>query len=363
MGAFGRVMIVMVASGILIFGVGSWQTQLGTRKVLQSVAVEQLVSLRDNKKIQLEAYFSDLRSQVVKLAQSPVVMQAVHRFTAPELLSIKHMRISKKVLKLYRHALMLHYQNAVLPRLGFSPTNAEQLKKLFPTSDEAIYLQYHYVVNNPHDIQNRDRLDEATDGSDYSRIHAQYHPLFRVLKDQMSLYDLFLVGAENGRIVYSVFKEIDFATSLDSGPFYEQAIARLYKRVKEASQPRRVFLMDMTKYSPSYGAPAIFIATGVFSSGKMKGVLAMQVPLEAVNNIVSAGGHWEELGLGQTGEAYVVGPDKTMRTESRFIKGEEPFSKEINSVAFLRPGLAGLVRSHSRSVLHQNVGTRAVGEA
>jgi hypothetical protein len=48
-----------------------------------------------------------------------------------------------------------------------------------PVGPAAYYLQYHYIVANPHPPERRELVDDAGDGSAYSRQHAIYHPLLR----------------------------------------------------------------------------------------------------------------------------------------------------------------------------------------
>jgi hypothetical protein len=48
----------------------------------------------------------------------------------------------------------------------------------------------------------------------YSKAHKIYHPLIRSYLEKFKYYDIFLVDHETGNIVYSVYKEVDFGTSL-----------------------------------------------------------------------------------------------------------------------------------------------------
>ncbi|MEL6287643.1 MAG: hypothetical protein AAFQ35_02575 [Pseudomonadota bacterium] len=89
--------------------------------------------------------------------------------------------------------------------------------------------------------------------------------------------------------------------------------------MKAESVPGRVRLIDYDRYTPSFNAPAGFIATPVFSGRRFVGVLAAQVSIDAVNQLMNRGGKWREEGLGKSGETYVVGSDRTMRSNSRFM--------------------------------------------
>ena len=45
----------------------------------------------------------------------------------------------------------------------------------------------------------------------------------------------------------------------------------------------------------------------------------LRLPVEPVSNALSGNRQWEAEGLGKTGEVYLLGPDQTMRTDSRFL--------------------------------------------
>ena len=49
------------------------------------------------------------------------------------------------------------------------------------------------------------------------------------------------------------------------------------------------------------------------------GVLLFQTPIDEINRVMTGDKRWRQTGLGETGETYIVGSDKTMRTVSRFL--------------------------------------------
>ena len=64
-------------------------------------------------------------------------------------------------------------------------------------------------------------------------------------------------------------------------------------------------------------APVGFLATPVVDSGRPIGVLAVQVPTAELTRIVTGGGNWDEVALGETGEVFLAGRDQRLRTEAR----------------------------------------------
>ncbi|MCP3690115.1 MAG: methyl-accepting chemotaxis protein, partial [Gammaproteobacteria bacterium] len=70
-------------------------------------------------------------------------------------------------------------------------------------------------------------------------------------------------------------------------------------------------IIDFMPYAPSNNEPAAFIAQPVAHEGEIDLIVALQLSLEAINNIMQ-----ERDGMGETGESYLVGSDKLMRSDS-----------------------------------------------
>ncbi|MBT3347654.1 MAG: HAMP domain-containing protein [Thiotrichales bacterium] len=67
----------------------------------------------------------------------------------------------------------------------------------------------------------------------------------------------------------------------------------------------------MTQYTPSYEAPASFIASPIFDGDERVGVLMFQMPLDRISEVMSV-----STGLGESGESYLVGQDHLMRSDT-----------------------------------------------
>jgi len=186
-------------------------------------------------------------------------------------------------------------------------------------------LQTLYVSDSPYPVGERERLDDASDGSAYSAVHAARHPWFRALQQSRGYYDVFLFNTR-GDLVYSVFKEADYATNMTSGMYADTDLANAFRGALTA-QAGEVAFFDFRPYSPSLDAPASFIATPVVTaSGETVGVLAFQMPIDRMNAVMGS-----LTGLLQTGEAYLIGSDGIMRTEPRFGDGDSILSVQAPS--------------------------------
>ncbi|MBF0182203.1 MAG: HAMP domain-containing protein [Magnetococcales bacterium] len=72
-----------------------------------------------------------------------------------------------------------------------------------------------------------------------------------------------------------------------------------------------VTLGDFAPYAPSNNEPAGFIVAPIKKGGKAVGAVGLQLSLEAINAVMQ-----QRDGMGRTGETYLVGPDKRMRSDS-----------------------------------------------
>jgi len=74
----------------------------------------------------------------------------------------------------------------------------------------------------------------------------------------------------------------------------------------------------------------IYIGTPIFNQNTIIGFLVLEIPINAINNIMF--GYNENNGLGKSGETYLVGSDSLMRSNSRF-KENAVFNLKVNSEA------------------------------
>ena len=211
------------------------------------------------------------------------------------------------------------YRDQFLSRLQKSMATEKTEDQYYPSDYRARFLQYHYIVKNPNPTGAKEALNAADDGSTYSAAHKKYHPILKKFLKKFGYYDLFLIEVKTGHIVYSVFKETDFGTSLLKGPYSDSGLAKAFAMARMSDWRDAVFLADFTPYEPSYGAPAAFVAAPIFDGKSLIGVLAAQVSIDEIDNIMTGERQWEKEGMGHTGEAYIVGSDYTMRNDFRFF--------------------------------------------
>jgi methyl-accepting chemotaxis protein len=186
-----------------------------------------------------------------------------------------------------------------------------------PLSSTAMALQSDFIATNPYPRGEKDGLTTLNNNTPYDIAHATYHGSLQHFLKTFGYYDIFIVDAKNGNIVYSVFKELDYATSLMTGPYSNSGIAEAFNRGLNLG-PGETYLTDFASYVPSYNDSASFISSPIYVDGERVAVMIFQMPISEINRIMTYGERWREAGFGESGEVYLVGEDSTLRNESRF---------------------------------------------
>ena len=195
-------------------------------------------------------------------------------------------------------------------------------------------LKKAYIDDNPHPLGEKHLLEAADTGSHYDKVHKIYHPWFTDLMNSRGYYDIFLFN-EEGNLIYSVFKEADFATNFkkDGGEWAGTDLGEVFRRGFAASDDNPIVFEDFAPYGPSNDAPASFIAHGLNDeNGKRIGVLAFQMPVDRLNDLFNKNGR-----IGRTGEVAIVGADGFLRNDSKHTKANDILKTKVD-MPFLPEG-------------------------
>jgi len=192
-------------------------------------------------------------------------------------------------------------------------------------------LQRHYITVNPHPTGKKEELDAAEDGSLYSVYHGRYHPWFRSFLRERGYYDIFLFDPE-GNLVYTVFKELDFATNLMTGQWKESDLGNVFRAALAEPTAGHQAFFDFAPYAPSHDVPAGFVSTPIIGQdGALLGVLAFQMPIDNMNRVMQ-----NTAGLGETGQTVLVGADLLLRSDSRFSNESTILKERVDNDATAR---------------------------
>ena len=131
---------------------------------------------------------------------------------------------------------------------------------------------------------------------------------FQLFAKEYGYYDVFVLCAKHGHVMYTQARESDYGGNVGSGSLKSSGLGQVWKKVKELKRP--VFV-DMAPYAPSNDAPAMFLGTPIYIDGEMSSILVLQISDAAINKIMQ----FRE-GYGESQEDYLVGQDKLMRSDS-----------------------------------------------
>jgi class 3 adenylate cyclase len=345
------ILILLGAVAVLITGVLGY---VRARDALERTIFNQLTAARQTKAHQIEIYFRSIRGDMRLLAASKMVVDAMRGFRdAVDALD------AKAVPAEVRERVHGWYDKQYMPTVRRLLSPETPVKEFLPVGSAPYFLQDWYIVDNPQPAGRRKLLDDAGDGSAYSKLHAIYHPLMRTAAATLNFNDFLMVDPKTGRVLYTVDKEADFGTSLQAGPYRQSNLAAAAARCAASPDPSSTCLEDFADYLPADGKPAAFMAAPVIDQGVVIGVLVAQLSIDEIDNIVTGGRRWRNEGFGATGEAYLVGPDSLVRSSPRtFYEAREVYFAELKGGTTPDQDIADIHR-YGTPVLQQHVDTKA----
>lgn len=198
------------------------------------------------------------------------------------------------------------------------------------------------VLAHSSDIKNL--LKEIMLKNDLLDEHKQY------IKKYIQKYvymDMFLIHAENGKILYNQSEKINFGYSLENDTLKESGLNKVWKRVKEHN---RTVFVDMKLYKYANNTPVMFIGTPLYVDNKLQAVLALQISDKGLSKIMNF-----RVGYGATQEDYLVGEDNLMRSDSYLC----PSTHSLKS-CFLNPRKGSCNTTATKDALSGKKGEKMV---
>ncbi len=282
-----KILIILSSIAILATCITTYIGYQSARNSLEKESFNKLTAIREVKASQIEDYFSLINDQVVTFSEDRMIIDAMKAFKKGFQEIDSDLQLTAAELEAADAKLEKYYQDEYLVRLKTNLDDLEETPNYWPESRNTRLLQSLYITETLNTTGENHLLDQAEDVSFYSQTHKLYHPVIRNYLQRFGYYDIFLVEHQTGHIVYSVFKEVDYATSLLTGPYKHTNFASIFRSAKEADNKDFVKLVDYVPYSPSYNAPASFIASPIFDGTKKIGVLVFQMPVDKINNIMT----------------------------------------------------------------------------
>ena len=310
-----KMILLLLAVSLSSIAVVAWNSYKSGRAALIRAAEDHLKGVQVAKTTTLKAMLDSLRDQVISMSDSHVAIEGMREFRA----AYKSLNAASLTPE-QSEKLEGFYENDFLPKLAEQIDGEPVLEQYLPVKPAERYLQYHYLSNNPHPYGKKQDLEESeSDESSYGKIHETYHNAFDRAVKIFGFEDVMLVDAESMEIVYSYQKTSEFATNLETGPYANTLMASKVRAMSGNNDRDDFKIADFEPYRPSLGKPMAFAVSPIFDGPQMIGLLVLQFPIDNFNKVLTGNFNWAEEGMGQTGESYLVGPDKTMRSRSRFM--------------------------------------------
>lgn len=335
---------VSVLSSIVVGVIG----YLNGTQALRGIAYEKLVEIRENRSREVAQLFSTIENAVRLGAMNESSRQAAVAFTEG-FAELREAQLDAEA----SAALDAYYDDTFAAQLSEATGEPVDGSTFEPKDAAARYLQAHYVV--PYDSwEDAIRAEDAGDGSAWSAAHARYHAYFRAMTQLQDFEDVLMIDT-SGDVVYTAFKGIDLGTNLLTGPYRLSNLSDAYREAMSRNIVGDVVIADFKPYSPSLGNPAGWAVTPIEVEGRIIAALAIELPIDRINDVMTVGGAWQLNGLGQTGETYLVGPDQTMRSISRTLLDDPAAYEQAAVAAGLSPAAAALSVRNADTLLQQTI--------
>lgn len=323
---------------------------------LRDAAFDRLIGVRDSRAREVTSLFSRLESTMIVQSRNSETIDAMTAFT--------HGFDELQTAELGPEDLATiseYFSGTFAEKLGAATGTTVDPTSFVPSSPAQSYLQLHYTVPFD-DFDESIAEDDAGDGSAWSVANAEYQEQFRRMTELLDFEDVLLIDTK-GNVVYTAYKGVDLGTNLLTGPYSFSNLASAYTKALSTNILDTVEFTDFGEYPPSLGVPAAWAVSPVGSGGQAIGAIAVEMPIDTINAVLTGDMSWSNKGLGETGETYLVGGDQLMRSTSRELVEHPDAYLEKAIATGMRTNLAERIVATGSTLLQQKVNTVAVQNA
>lgn len=292
--------------------VGWWSSRVATNQ-LMAKTYAQLENVRELKKAQIDRFFNERNGDILVLNE---MIATLRRKAFQKLTAVRQ-------LKKYQIETYFQERQDDVTLLAANATLAQALK----------------AFQQAFEIEGR-----SVNGAQWQTLAATYTPWFSQYKDRYGYDDLLLIS-QNGDVVYSLLQNADLGQNLVTGSLKGSPLGKCFEKAA-----KRLTLQDFEPYAPSGNTPTAFIAAPVKQADQTIGVVALPLPIAKINSIMQ-----ERAGMGKTGEVYLVGSGKQMRSDS-FL---DPVNHSV-AASFANPEKGKVDTEASRQALTWKADTRVI---
>lgn len=354
-----KILVSFVLVSFLAATSTGWISYEIAKKTLLKEEYNKLNATRETKKRQVESYFRQISNQIITFSENYMIIEAMQKFGD----AFHSVSREEGACVDAKEKLSNYYLKNYIPKLNEKLPFLLNKKDVFPTDIETICLQSRYFSvskgfeNSKYDLYHKDFY------ADYEAAHNTYHPILQSYKEKFNFYNMFLVDADSGFVVYSEKKEVDFASNLKTGPWRDTNLGKVFRMAAASDSQDFCIFTDFELYLPDLLMPAAFAASPIFDGNEKIGVLVFQIKIDEINSIMTSDYRWEAEGMGKTGECYLVGADTYMRSDSRLLhESTEKYFAELKNSRFDNLTIEAIKRDSS-TILVQPAASEPVMKA
>ncbi|MFO7754230.1 MAG: methyl-accepting chemotaxis protein [Desulfobacteraceae bacterium] len=279
-----KLISLFLIAGIIPIVIVGFFSSFKAQKSLIHDAHNQLSSVREIKKEEIQEYFHQRRENMNVLVET---VGTLRKEAFDKLEAIQHAKMD---------AIQSYFKDMFMKMSVFA--NSKDVKELYDR-----LVVYHDETDTPP----RGNYDVTT--YEYENIWSTLGKRLKTFQEQSGVYDVFMICEAHGHVMYSAAKEDDLGENIAHGKYKDSGLGKLWSKMVDSGEPE---VVDMAPYAPSNGDPAMFAGYPVNDeAGEMIGIIAFQLPIDQINNVMTT-----RYGLGETGESYLVGQDHLMRSDS-----------------------------------------------
>jgi class 3 adenylate cyclase len=354
-----KVIFVVLVAGLVCLGTGGMIGYRAGDQALTQAVEQRLSAERDTKRREIEQYIRTQLRLTKEIGGTQDVMYATKAFIAAARVLRAAPPAHPPATQVDTRVLENWYRNNLLPDLDKVTGGSQSVEGLVPADAVGRHLQVEYIADNPYPVGQKYKLSQASAASGYDAVHAEFHPLMQRLARIAGYYDINLIDAQTGDVVYTVAKEADFATNIYNGPYAGSGLARVVQKALDPRNGGAPVVVDYTPYVPSALAPQMFTAVPIVVDGQTLGVFTAQIDIKTLNDMVTDEGRSQEAGQGHSGEVLLVGQDRLLRSQSRFMAQDPSLFLEQAQAEGLPETTADQIETLGTTILYMPANTGA----
>jgi class 3 adenylate cyclase len=322
-----KLLAAILALVLSAIAVVAWLGYTSARDSLRASALAQVQSMQRAKSAAVASALGAARNEVLALSAMPQVGAA-----ASELLAAYRGLAGTTLSAAERAAVTDFYAKEFTPaidaRLGVdSPDGA-----FLPKSAAGWYLQHRYIATGARPYTGSGELVSAADDSAYGRALAKLRPELGETVRRLGFDNILFTDPETLDVFFSYKASTVLGTSLADGPYASSHLAEAARGLRRSQNIDDYKLSDFEFYRPAMGTPRAFISTPVFDGNRLVAIMSLRLPMDSIEKALYGTRDGKPGGIGRTDETYLVGPDLTMRTDSRFVREDaKAFVKDLRT--------------------------------